>query len=588
MPHSTRRNYIGLATTFHDPALAMVNEDGEVVFAEATERYLQDKRAFSCAPDHVIRIVDLIERYCDPEAEFVVGSSWSRKMHHLMNLGYIVHLYDRETIYAAGADRMSGFQVKKFLIAWMQVMQMKQAETGANLAFRLRQDFGSNRIRFHHFPHHETHAVYAAAGSPFQESVCLVVDGLGEASSLAFYHCAEGGKVRLIRQNRGLASLGFYYKQLTDFCRFDWVGGEEWKVMGLAPYGKFNEEIAALLRRCYWVDGKGALKHAPRKQMGEIYGKLRAFIRPEDSSPDLAADFAYTGQRVFAELMEKLLHWLHGLGLSENLIVTGGCALNSSFNGTILDRTPFKKLHVPSAPGDDGNAIGAALMAWQRDHPEQTLSDSASAAVACPYRGSEYSEETMANVIRFGGIAKLRHLPGTIHEVAADLLTEGKIIGWFQGAAEFGPRALGNRSILADPRSPEMKDKINELVKYREAYRPFAPSILHEHGPAYFEDYQETRYMERTLRVRSEMVDKIPAVVHVDQTGRLQTVKKEWNERFHALVSAFHDRTGVPVVLNTSFNVMGKPIVHSIEDALATFYTSGLGAIVIGDYLIEK
>jgi carbamoyltransferase len=357
--------------------------------------------------------------------------------------------------------------------------------------------------------------------------------------------------------------------------------------MGLAPYGKFNEEIATLLRNCYRVED-GVLKHASRKEMAENYRKLGAFIRPVDSSPDEAADLAFTGQRVFAELMDQILHWLHGLGLSENLIVTGGCALNSSFNGEILGKSPFQQLHVPSAPGDDGNAIGAALMAWQKDHPDQSLSTSAAATVACPYRGSEYSQETMENVIRFGEISKLRHLPGTIHEVAADLLTEGKIIGWFQGRAEFGPRALGNRSILADPRSPEMKDKINELVKYREAYRPFAPSILHEHGPEYFEDYQETRYMERTLRVRADMAERIPAVVHADQTGRLQTVKKEWNERYHQLVTAFHERTGVPVVLNTSFNVMGKPIVHSVEDALATFYTSGLSAIVIGDYLIEK
>jgi carbamoyltransferase len=566
------RTYIGLATTFHDPAIAIVNEAGEVVFAEATERYLQDKRSIGCAPDHPIRIVDLIGQYGDPAGEFVVGSSWSRRMHHLMNLGYIVHLYDREKIYAQDAHRMTRFQLPRFLMAWMQVMQMKQAETGSNLAFRLRQDFGSRNIRFHHFPHHDTHAAYACAGSPFDEAACVVVDGLGEASSLAYYRYS-GGKTRLIRKNRGLASLGFFYKQLTHFCGFDWVRGEEWKVMGLAPYGKFNEDIAALLRQCYHVRD-GALKHAPSRRLGEIYHKLGAYLRPGGSSPEEAADLAHTGQRFFADLMEQILLWLHGRGLSDNLVVSGGCALNSSFNGTILARTPFKRLHVPSAPADDGNAVGAALLAWQRDHPERPLSPSA----ASPYLGSEYSRETLENVIRFGGLPKLRHLPGAIHEVVADLLIEGKIVGWFQGRAEFGPRALGNRSILADPRPPGMKDKINELVKFREAYRPFAPSILHEHGPAYFEDYQETRHMERTLKVRPEMADRIPAVVHVDGTGRLQTVKKEWNERFHALVSAFHDRTGVPVVLNTSFNVMGKPIVHSVEDALATFHTCGLGA----------
>ncbi|MBL9155741.1 MAG: hypothetical protein JNK37_24910 [Verrucomicrobiales bacterium] len=582
MQSADRKTYIGLATTFHDPAIAIVNGAGELVFAEGAERYLQDKRAFGCAPDHPIRIVDLIEQYGDPEGEFVVGTSWSRTMHHLINLGYIVHLYDREKIYSPGASRMTGFQLKQYLMAWMQVMQMKQAETGSNLAFRLRQDFGSTRLRFRHFPHHDTHAVYACAGSPFDEAVCMVVDGLGETSSLAYFHYRDG-QVKLIRKNKGLASLGFFYKELTQLCGFDWVKGEEWKVMGLAPYGKFNEEIARLFRSCYRVED-GALIHAGRKRLTEIHRQLAAHVRPEGSSPDEAADLAHTGQRVFAEWMEQLLDWLYRRGLSQNLIVSGGCALNSSFNGTILARSPFEALHVPPAPADDGNAVGAALMAWQADHPGRPFS----ASVATPYLGSEYSRETLAHVERFGGLGKLRHLPGTIHEAVADLLVEGKIVGWFQGRAEFGPRALGNRSILADPRPAGMKDKINELVKFREAYRPFAPSILHEHGPAYFEDYQETRYMERTLKVRSEMAGLIPAVVHVDGTGRLQTVKREWNERFHALVSAFHQRTGVPVVLNTSFNVMGKPIVHSVEDALATFFTCGLGAVAIGDYLIEK
>ena len=503
-------------------------------------------------------------------------------MHHLVNMGYITHFYDRETISSSRGDRITGFQLEKYLFNWMQVMQMKQAEAGANLAFRLREDFHSRRVRFHHFPHHDTHATYACASSPFDEAACLVVDGLGEVSSVAYYHYAKG-KLRLLRKNKGLASLGFFYKQLTKFCGFDWVKGEEWKVMGLAPYGRFNEEIAALLRACYWADG-GALRCASKRRLAEQFRKLEPFVRVTGSSPDTVADLAYTGQQVFADIMEELLRWFHQQGVSDHLVVTGGCALNSSFNGTILKRTPFRQLHVPSAPADDGNAIGAALMAWRKDHPEAPLSTTA----ASPYLGSEYSQETLDHMVRFGGFRKLRHLPGTVHEAAAELLVQGKIIGWFQGRAEFGPRALGNRSILADPRPPEMKDKINELVKFREAYRPFAPSILHEHGSAYFEEYQETRYMERTLKVRPEMARKIPAVVHVDCTGRLQTVKREWNERFHALVSAFHERTGVPVVLNTSFNVMGKPIVHSIEDALATFYTSGLGALVIGDYLIEK
>lgn len=577
------RYYLGLSTTFHDPSIAIADSDGKILFAEAAERYLQDKRSFGASPDHVIRIKKLVKEYCDPEGEFIGATSWSRTNHHLLNLGYMFHLFDRERISSRRGDRWTSYQLPRFLMSWMQVMQMKQKEAGTNLAFRLRHDFGSTRVKFRHFAHHDTHAAYASAGSPFQEAVCLVADGLGELSGFASYHY-QNGKVHLLDKNPGLSSLGFYYKQLTRLCGFDWVAGEEWKVMGLAPYGKINPEIHELLSACYHVKN-GRLRHSSPKKMARLQQRLERFARAEGSRPETVADLAHTGQAVFSEIMEELLRHLYERGLSGNLVLCGGCALNSSFNGTILNRVPFERLHVPSAPGDDGNAVGAALLAWQRDNPGRGLPKREAAS---PYLGSTASTETLENVLRFSGIPNLRHLPGSVHKETARLLAEGKIIGWFQGKAEFGPRSLGNRSILADPRSAEMKDRINALVKFREEYRPFAPSILHEFGPEYFDDYRESRYMERTLRVREEKRNAIAAVVHVDHTARLQTVKREWNPRFHDLISAFHERTGVPAVLNTSFNVMGKPIVHSIEDALATFYTTGLEALVIGDYLIEK
>ena len=191
-------------------------------------------------------------------------------------------------------------------------------------------------------------------------------------------------------------------------------------------------------------------------------------------------------------------------------------------------------------------------------------------------------------MMEYGRKEQIQFLPDSICEHAASMLAAGKLVGWVQGKAEFGPRALGNRSILADPRPAEMKDRINARVKMREPFRPFAPSILHEYGDEYFESYRESPYMERTLRFRDEVVSKVPAVVHVNGTGRLQTVKREWNPRYFKLIEAFHAITGVPLVLNTSFNIMGKPIIHSVEDAIALFHTSGLGALVIEDYLITK
>jgi carbamoyltransferase len=197
-------------------------------------------------------------------------------------------------------------------------------------------------------------------------------------------------------------------------------------------------------------------------------------------------------------------------------------------------------------------------------------------------------KESLENVRRLSRISGLEVVGDAVARRAAELLANGKIIGWVQGRAEFGPRALGNRSILADPRPADMKEKINARVKFREEFRPFAPSILHEHGDEYFHDYQESPYMERTLTFREEVRDRVPSVVHVDGTGRLQTVRKEWNPRYYELIEEFFRLTGVPLILNTSFNVMGKPIIHSVEDAIAVFYTTGLDALVIEDMLVQK
>jgi carbamoyltransferase len=296
------------------------------------------------------------------------------------------------------------------------------------------------------------------------------------------------------------------------------------------------------------------------------------------------ADLALAGQRVFEEAVEQLLCNLHARGMSDNLVLTGGCALNSSCNGKLLERTPFQSLYVFCAPGDDGNAMGAALLAFRRDHPDWRPVP----GVRSPYLGSRIPPAALARLRELGRVPAIPLTPDEVARRTAELLAEGRLVGWCQGAAEFGPRALGNRSILADPRSAEVKNRLNERVKFREEFRPFAPSILHEFGPDYFENYQESPYMERTLRFRKEVVGRVPGVVHVDGTGRLQTVKREWNAAFHDLIREFHRLTGVPILLNTSFNVMGKPIVHSLEDAVAVFFTSGLDALVVEDLIIIK
>jgi carbamoyltransferase len=262
----------------------------------------------------------------------------------------------------------------------------------------------------------------------------------------------------------------------------------------------------------------------------------------------------------------------------------GGCALNSSCNGRIVERTPFRRLHVPCAPADDGCALGAALLAFFEDHPDA----SPSPLLGSAYLGSSASPRALDNLTRFGGLRHSRlELPQLVGEVAS-LLEKGRIVGWMRGPAEFGPRALGHRSIFADPRGGDVKDRINGRVKFREEFRPLAPAVLDEHGAEYFERYQSSRYMERTLRFRAERRQEVPGVVHVDGTGRLQSVRREWSPDFHALLQEFYERTGTPLLLNTSLNVMGRPIAHSLEDTLGLFFTTGLDALVIEDVLVEK
>ncbi|HWG45786.1 MAG TPA: carbamoyltransferase C-terminal domain-containing protein [Gemmataceae bacterium] len=579
------RNYIGLACTFHDPALAIVNARGELVFAEASERPFQTKRAFNCLPDSYSHGVPIINKYCEPDADLVIAKTWSARAERRCRVAEMVRGLLAPFISEAG-PRAAKWGIYRYFLK-SQSMSLSMASESLRFGDAFSRHAAANalapqkaghkparRLTTTAFNHHLTHAAAACYTSPFREAVCAVVDGFGEGTTTAFYRYHEGRIDRLPQSRRSIGSLGFFYTWLCIACGFDPVKGEEWKVMGLAPYGRCNEDVYKALKKKLIVDGLSVRR-----------GPLFDQWVPGRDLPDCGpADLACTGQLVFEETMIEMLNTLAKLGISDNLVLGGGCTLNSSCNGVILERTPFKNLHVFAAPADDGNAIGAAFLAYRHDH----LDWKPRAASHTPYLGSSLSREALDNLVRFNSPQKVSHRPGEIHRVAAQALAEGRIIGWVQGRAEFGPRALGNRSILADARRPDIKDQINGRVKFREEFRPFAPSILHQHGPEYFEPYQESPYMERTLRFRPEVVDKVPGVVHVNQTGRLQSVTREMNERYYLLIEEFHRLTGIPLVLNTSFNVMGKPIIHSVEDAVAVLHTTGLDALAIEDYWVEK
>jgi carbamoyltransferase len=264
-------------------------------------------------------------------------------------------------------------------------------------------------------------------------------------------------------------------------------------------------------------------------------------------------------------------------------VLVGGCALNSACNGKIKERTGYENVYVYNAPGDDGTAVGAAILAFLQDHAAEAINRE---SLFCPYKGSFIDSRSLQKAI--DNTPYHYDLGNNRYKIAAKLISTGHVIGWVQGQAEFGPRALGNRSILADPRNAAIKDIINKTLKYRESFRPFAPSVLETFGPEIFEDYQSSWYMDKTLKIKEAWQQRIQGVTHVNGTGRLQSVHQDINPGFFELISEFHKLTGVPVLLNTSFNLAGKPIVHSVNDIVASLYTSGLHAVIIEGHLFTK
>ncbi len=588
MKPARQRYYVGLAASLHDPAVAILDSEGTPLFAEASERYLQNKRAYHCIPDDLVRIPQLVRELCHPDAELVVAVSWSDAV--LRRLNMAAAAFAATPMDGIGAMR----NVEEF--AWPMPgaesmfigFRNSLSQAGMNLKNSHRIP---NHVLMRRYDHHLTHAALAASTSQFEECSVAVVDGYGENRSTGFFRYTGRDLAPIPGQPwdtetelRQHVSLGHFYSRLCAACGFDPILGEEWKVMGLAAYGTIDPRIYELLRPLLQVRQTGLQTGCSDDELSERLKQLRALGRRPGQPAEEMADLAATGQRVFEELMTELLTNLHEQAPSENLALCGGCALNSSYNGRVLDKTPFRHLHVPSAPADDGCALGAALLAFADDHPAARFPDS----VASAYLGSEVPQRALENLKTFSGLQNIRRTMTALIGEVSELLSEGRIVGWIQGRAEFGPRALGNRSILADPRNASMKDRLNSIVKFREEFRPFAPSILDEHGGEYFENYQTARYMERTLRFRPEKMRFIPAVVHVDGTGRLQSVRREWTPLFYDLIRAFHAKTGIPMLLNTSLNVMGRPIVHSIEDALGLFFTTGLDALVIEDCLLRK
>jgi carbamoyltransferase len=437
--------------------------------------------------------------------------------------------------------------------------------------------------------HHEAHAASAFYASGFDEAAVLTLDRGGDWLSTTLAH-GQGRDLRTLAEVRNPDSLGEVYTSLTWYLGFH-PNADEGKVMGLAPYGR--DRYVADFRDLVHLTADGLFKtnlawfgyhtnpdprHWFSRRFLDRYGRPRT---PESELTPHHEDLAYALQAITEEAGLHIANALHRATGSKNLALAGGVALNSVMNARLLHETPFEHIFIQPAAGDAGNALGAALYAWH-----QVSGNQREWRMEHAFYGPQRELSEMKEALAQRGMS-FREVTDPAEE-AARLLADSKIVGWFQGKAEVGPRALGARSILADPRRAEMKDIVNEQVKHREGFRPFAPAVLHEAGTEYFDGYYPNPFMLLVLPVRHDKRDVIPAVTHVDGTGRMQTVTRDGNPAFHAVIDAFRARTGVPVVLNTSYNLRGEPIVNTPDQAIEDYVSTGMDALVLGPYLLEK
>lgn len=513
--------------------------------------------------------------------------------------------------------------------------KIQNLRSAASVQEKLQQTYGIEiRAQMHHVEHHLAHLASSYLVSGFKEAACISIDGFGDFTSTAFGF-GEGANVKIDSRVYFPHSLGIFYSALTQFLGFPHYG-DEYKVMGLAPYGEPNylEQFREVVRirpeggfrlnlkyfrhhtgdvSYTWQDCAPEVGPLYRRPLVDLLGPPR---QPNDPIEQKHKDIARSVQATYEKAFFALLQKLHKEHPSENLAIAGGCAMNSVANGKIYRRSPFKKMYCPAAAGDAGGAIGAAAFVqseldkgMERGAASGEETQSPSSDLQAPsfydlrskqsldsaYLGPESNEEEIHGLIDWKkkqiadagcSIAYIGDEEELIKR-AAQAVADGKIIGWFQGRMEWGPRALGNRSILADPRKAEIKDVLNAKIKRRESFRPFAPSILREAVAEWFETDDDVPFMMKVFQIRQNFREQIPAVVHVDGTGRLQTVHRETNPRFYRLIEQFGELTGIPLVLNTSFNE-NEPIVCYPEEALDCFLRTEMDSLVLGNFWVVR
>lgn len=566
---------------FHADASAAIVKDGEVVFAIAEER-LNRQKHFGGFPALSIRAC----------------------------LDYVgATIYDIDHV-AIGQDTDANLAKKvqfalsnpSRILNFIKMRQRKESMRDLRTLIIQALDADAARLRFteHHLEHHIAHIASAFYCSPWEKAAGFSYDGSGDFVSTMTARC-EGTEIEILNRVYLPHSLGSFYTMICDFIGYRKYG-DEGKVMGLAPYGQdtYCEQIKRLVNAKdgsfrldpdYFQalgsnqgmqvkdDGTVELARHFSDKMVELFGAPR---EPYSEITQRDMDLAFAMQHCFEEVFFHLLNDLYKQVPAENIVMAGGCALNSVANGKLFDRTPFRQTWIQPAAGDEGLAIGAALHTYHSvlKHPRKFVMKNS-------YLGPEYSDSQIETSLKAAGLKfrKLERQP--LLDAAAEQIAAGNIVGWFQGRTEWGPRALGNRSIVAHPGLPTMKDTLNARIKQREWFRPFAPSILADRQSEYFEHDHPSPFMLHVYKIRPEKRAQLCAVNHVDDTGRLQTVSREENPLYYDLIQAFERKTGIPVILNTSFNE-NEPIVCKPEEAIDCFQRTKMDVLVIGSYLILK
>lgn len=597
---------LGISAFYHDSAAALVL-DGQIVAAAQEERFSRKK--------HDDRFPVNAVRYCLEEAGLEVRDLDAVAFYDKPLLKFERLL---ETYYAFAPGGFASFV--KAMPVWVggKLSTRKLLRDGLKDAGAT----GKEKLKLLFPEHHLSHAASAFHPSPFDEAAILTIDGVGEWSTASICH-GRGKDIEVKRELRFPHSVGLLYSAFTYFLGFR-VNSGEYKLMGLAPYGDplsarvkdYEDRIRKELVHVHddgsiWLDmRKFHYAQGLRMVKDDAWKRIFGFPRraPESPLEQHHCDLGLAIQRVTEDIVLRMARTARAITGSPNLCMAGGVALNCVANGLLERAGIFDRIFVQPASGDAGGAPGAALAAYHL-HFEQPRTVNPNDALNGSYLGPAYGEADIRKVInRFGAVASPALDEEALVQRTADLLAAGKVVGWFQGRMEFGPRALGNRSIIGDPASPEMQLKLNQKIKFRESFRPFAPAVAEESLERYFEAKTPSPYMLMVHPVRAELRkplpadyhsldlrgklyherSTLPAITHIDVSARIQTVSARTNPRFHKLIKAFGQRTGNEVVINTSFNVRGEPIVRTPEEAYRCFMRTEMDVLVVNDRIFLK